>query len=151
MKNDLSEYKRKRNFSATKEPSGDAAKKRSDGGGKKFVVQFHAARREHYDFRLEYNGALLSWAVPKGPSFNPQDKRLAVMVEEHPLEYSEFEGTIPKGEYGGGTVMLWDEGAYEPLEDFESGLKEGSLKFTLYGKRLCGSWALVRKIGRAHV
>ena len=144
MKNDLSEYKRKRNFSATKEPSGDAAKKRSDGGGKKFVVQFHAARREHYDFRLEYNGALLSWAVPKGPSFNPQDKRLAVMVEEHPLEYSEFEGTIPKGEYGGGTVMLWDEGTYEPLEDFESGLKEGSLKFTLYGKRLCGSWALVR-------
>ncbi len=143
MKNKLSEYKRKRNFSATNEPSGDEAKSSGDGS-KKFTVQFHAARREHYDLRLEHDGVLLSWAIPKGPSFNPQDKRLAVMVEDHPLEYAEFEGIIPKGEYGGGTVMLWDEGTYAPLIDFESGLKEGSLKFTLFGKRLKGRWALVR-------
>lgn len=110
----------------------------------RFVVQHHLARKDHYDFRLEWNGVLLSWAVPKGPSYNPADKRLAIQVEDHPLDYRNFEGTIPKGEYGGGTVMLWDEGNWNPAADADKGLKGGILKFNLNGKRLKGSWALVR-------
>jgi bifunctional non-homologous end joining protein LigD len=114
------------------------------GSQLRFVVQHHAARSDHYDFRLEWDGVLLSWAVPKGPSYNPQDKRLAVEVEAHPLDYIDFEGAIPKGEYGGGVVMVWDEGEWEPRSDVEQGLAEGSLKMVLKGKRLNGKWALVR-------
>jgi bifunctional non-homologous end joining protein LigD len=137
----LAEYNRKRNFGITGEPEGEAAEQEEV---LRFAVQHHAARRNHYDLRLEWNGALLSWAVPKGPSYNPRDKRLAVQVEDHPLEYRNFEGTIPKGEYGGGTMMLWDEGFWEPLFDVDEGLRTGSLKFVLKGRRLKGKWALVR-------
>lgn len=137
----LQEYNRKRNFEITGEPEGVTAEPEE---GLRFVVQHHAARRDHYDLRLEWDGALLSWAVPKGPSYNTRDKRLAVQVEDHPLEYRSFEGTIPKGEYGGGTMMLWDEGFWEPLFDVDEGLKNGSLKFVLKGSRLKGKWALVR-------
>lgn len=118
----LDMYRKKRDFGKTKEPKGGT---RGKNGRKtrKFVVQHHLARKDHYDFRLEWNGVLLSWAVPKGPSYNPQDKRLAVKVEDHPIEYADFEGVIPKGEYGGGTVMLWDEGEWFPQTDFSKGLK----------------------------
>ncbi len=119
------------------------------GEGLRFVVQHHLARRDHYDFRLEWDEALLSWAVPKGPSYDTRDKRLAVRVEEHPLEYRNFEGTIPKGEYGGGVVMLWDEGHWEPSGDVADGLREGMLKFMLKGQRLKGRWALIRLKGKA--
>lgn len=137
----LEEYNRKRNFERTLEPEGHME---NQGEQLRFVVQHHAARRDHYDLRLEWDGALLSWAVPKGPSFYSRDKRLAVQVEDHPLEYRNFEGTIPKGEYGGGIVMLWDEGFWEPQSDVEEGLSTGSLKFILKGRRLKGKWALVR-------
>lgn len=137
----LQEYNQKRNFEITGEPEGETAEPE---GGLRFVVQHHEARRDHYDLRLEWDGALLSWAVPKVPSYNTRDRRLAVQVEDHPLEYRNFEGTIPKGEYGGGTVMLWDEGFWEPYGDVEEGLRTGSLKFTLKGSRLKGKWALVR-------
>lgn len=139
----LETYDEKRDFTKTDEPKG---KKKSSDEGLIFVVQKHAASRLHFDFRLEWEGVLLSWAVPKGPSFNPKDRRLAVRVEDHPYDYKDFEGTIPKGEYGGGTVMLWDEGTWEPQpdEDIARGLKEGSLKFILHGQRLQGKWTLVR-------
>ncbi len=137
----LEEYNQKRNFEISGEPEGNAAEPEEQ---LKFVVQHHAARSDHYDLRLEWDGALLSWAVPKGPSYNTRDRRLAVHVEDHPLEYRNFEGTIPKGEYGGGTMMLWDEGLWEPLFDVDEGLKTGSLKFILKGRRLKGKWALVR-------
>ncbi|MBR0599629.1 DNA ligase D [Sinanaerobacter chloroacetimidivorans] len=137
----LEEYNQKRNFERTVEPEGKAEDPEKH---LKFVVQHHAARRDHYDLRLEWDGALLSWAVPKGPSYDTHDKRLAVQVEDHPLEYRNFEGTIPKGEYGGGVVMLWDEGYWEPQSDVEEGLCTGSLKFILKGRRLKGKWALVR-------
>lgn len=137
----LTEYGEKRNFAVTPEPVG---REESPGEELRFVVQHHLARADHFDFRLEWRGALLSWAVPKGPSYNPKDKRLAVQVEDHPLEYRHFEGTIPKGEYGGGTVMLWDEGVWEPLVNVDEGLLNGSLKFVLHGNRLRGKWALVR-------
>jgi bifunctional non-homologous end joining protein LigD len=137
----LEEYNRKRNFERTGEPEGETAEFED---GLRFVVQHHMARREHYDLRLEWNGVLMSWAVPKGPSYNIRDKRLAVRVEDHPLDYRDFEGTIPKGEYGGGTVMLWDEGYWEPYGDVDHGLREGMLKFVLKGRRLKGNWALVR-------
>ena len=137
----LKAYNEKRNFEVTPEPEGRAENSEE---GLRFVVQRHLARSDHYDFRLEWDGALLSWAVPKGPSYNTRDKRLAVHVEDHPLEYRNFEGMIPKGEYGGGIVMLWDEGTWEPFVNVEEGLREGSLKFTLRGKRLRGKWALVR-------
>ncbi|HHV65189.1 MAG TPA: DNA ligase D [Peptococcaceae bacterium] len=160
MTDKLSEYNRKRNFAKTLEPEGkvktgegDSDQEDSgqgDSGEKdlRFVVQYHLARRDHFDFRLEWDGALLSWAVPKGPSYNTRDKRLAVRVEDHPLEYRNFEGTIPQGEYGGGVVMLWDEGYWEPYGDVEDGLREGMLKFTLRGQRLKGKWALVRLQGK---
>ncbi|WP_434512893.1 DNA ligase D [Desulfitobacterium sp. AusDCA] len=137
----LNRYNQKRNFERTLEPEGITEIARE---GLSFVVQHHIARRDHYDLRLEWDGALLSWAVPRGPSYDTRDKRLAVQVEEHPLEYRNFEGTIPKGEYGGGVVMIWDEGCWEPYGDVDDGLREGMLKFVLKGRRLKGKWALVR-------
>jgi bifunctional non-homologous end joining protein LigD len=137
----LREYRRKRDFRKTAEPSGSASRRKS---GHSFVVQKHDATRLHYDFRLEVDGVLKSWAVPKGPSLDPTVKALAVQVEDHPLDYAGFEGIIPAGQYGGGTVMVWDRGEWEPLEDVHKGLKEGSLKFELHGTKLKGSWALVR-------
>ena len=113
------------------------------------MIQHHIARNDHFDLRLEWNGALISWAVPKGPSYNARDKRLAIQVEDHPLEYRSFEGIIPKGEYGAGVVMIWDEGFWEPYADVNEGLREGSLKFSLKGVRLRGSWALVRLKAKA--
>jgi bifunctional non-homologous end joining protein LigD len=137
----LSEYNRKRDFTRTAEPKGSAHKSKD---GKLFLVQKHAATRLHYDFRLEWKGVLKSWAVTRGPSINPDDKRLAVRTEDHPLAYGDFEGTIPKKQYGGGTVMLWDTGWWEPLNDPEEGLREGKLKFELHGSRMSGGWTLVR-------
>ena len=138
----LAEYRKKRDFARTPEPEGGSA-----GGGRgdrTFVIQKHAATRLHYDFRLELEGTLKSWAVPKGPSLDPLERRLAMHVEDHPIEYGSFEGIIPKGEYGGGTVLLWDRGTWEPEEDPHKGYHAGSLKFTLHGEKLKGSWALVR-------
>lgn len=138
----LAEYVAKRDFSKTAEPSGEAHAKAS--GRPSFVVQKHDARRLHYDFRLEWEGVLLSWAVTKGPSAVTSVKRLAVHTEDHPLDYGSFEGTIPAKQYGAGTVMLWDEGWWEPQEDFAKGLKSGKLKFILRGQRMKGRWTLVR-------
>ncbi len=142
----LREYQTKRDFTKTQEPSGKAAK--SDAKGYRFVVQKHDATRLHYDFRIELDGVLKSWAVTKGPSDNPEDKRLAVRVEDHPLDYGSFEGTIPEGEYGGGTVMLWDEGTWEPIGDPHEALEEGDLKMKLNGRRMKGEWVLVHMKGR---
>jgi bifunctional non-homologous end joining protein LigD len=142
----LNEYNQKRNFEKTFEPEG---RTQSSEESLRFVVQRHLASRDHYDLRLEWNGVLLSWAVPKGPSYNTKDKRLAVQVEDHPLEYRNFEGTIPKGEYGGGVVMIWDEGYWEPHMNVDDGLSEGMLKFSLKGSRLRGRWALIRLKGKA--
>ena len=144
----LTEYKRKRNFSRTPEPAGKVAAK---SGKRHFVVQKHDASRLHYDFRLELDGTLKSWAVPKGPSLDPTVKSLAVHVEDHPLDYADFEGVIPEGEYGGGTVMVWDRGTWEPEENIDPtrGVREGKLKFRLDGEKLHGSWALVRMGGGA--
>jgi bifunctional non-homologous end joining protein LigD len=145
----LAEYRKKRDFSRTPEPEGGSAG--SPRGDRTFVIQKHAATRLHYDFRLELEGTLKSWAVPKGPSLDPSVKRLAVQVEDHPIEYNAFEGTIPQGEYGGGTVMIWDRGTYryagdnpDPIEGLRQGLRKGDFKFFLQGKRLKGSWVLVR-------
>ena len=138
----LDKYNAKRNFKKTKEPKGKVENKRRKK--LRFVVQHHLARKDHYDFRLEWEGTLKSWAVPKGPSYNSKDKRLAIMVEDHPLSYRNFEGTIPKGEYGGGTVMLWDEGYWEPLTKINKSFKVKMFKFTLYGKRLKGKWTLIK-------
>jgi bifunctional non-homologous end joining protein LigD len=139
----LSTYQAKRDFSRTAEPRGDTG---ADAEQRlRFVIQKHDATRLHYDLRLELNGVFKSWAVTRGPSLNPQDKRLAVEVEDHPLDYGDFEGTIPKGEYGGGTVMIWDRGYWWPEGmTAEEGLASGDLKFTLDGERLHGSWVLVR-------
>jgi bifunctional non-homologous end joining protein LigD len=140
----LEEYHCKRDFSRTPEPAGKRAQPRkSTASTGLFVVQKHAARRLHYDFRLEIDGVLVSWAVPKGPSLDPADKRLAVRTEDHPLEYAEFEGTIPEGAYGAGTVMIWDSGTYLGEGDMAKGLGEGGLRFHLYGKRLKGGFALI--------
>ncbi|MBG1233397.1 DNA ligase D [Aestuariivirga litoralis] len=137
----LAEYGRKRNFSATSEPK-PAHKKQK---GRSFVVQRHWATREHFDLRLEMNGVMVSWAVTRGPSANPADKRLAVKVEDHPVSYSDFEGTIPKGQYGGGTVMVWDRGDYTPLvDDLDEALRGGKLKIEFHGERMKGGYALVR-------
>jgi len=138
----LSEYNRRRDFKKTREPKGAVAP--SHDGRKRFLVQKHDAARLHYDFRLEWEGVLKSWAVTRGPSLNPEDKRLAVRTEDHPLAYGDFEGTIPEGEYGGGTVMLWDTGWWEPEGDPAEGLKKGKLSFELHGSRMKGGWALVR-------
>lgn len=139
----LKEYREKRDFSLTPEPGADG-KPRTAGGKLSFVVQKHDATRLHFDFRLEWGGVLKSWAVTRGPSLDPSEKRLAVRTEDHPLAYGEFEGVIPPKQYGGGTVMLWDRGTWEPENDPEQGLKEGKLSFTLHGERMKGSWALVR-------
>ena len=136
----LAEYKRKRNFRVTSEPTAQVASKK----GHSFVIQKHAARRLHYDFRLELDGVLKSWAVPKGPCLDPGVKRLAVEVEDHPLSYGSFEGTIPQGEYGGGSVIVWDRGTWEPEGDPHAGLEQGRLHFALHGEKLSGRWNLVR-------
>lgn len=150
----LDKYKQKRNFRKTPEPSGDVklaaerAKAAKPAGGLFFCVQKHLASHLHYDLRLEHRGVLLSWAVPKGPSLDPKTKRLAMHVEDHPIEYGTFEGVIPEG-YGAGIVMLWDEGAWTPqVDDVDAALKKGDLKFTLDGYKLKGSWVLVRTGGR---
>ncbi len=142
--NNLSAYNEKRDFNLTPEP-------KSQGKIEKekliFVVQKHQASHLHYDFRLEFDGVLKSWAVPKGPSMNPADKRLAIMVEDHPVEYAEFEGEIPEGNYGAGTVEIWDSGTWEPEakhKDVATALKNGLLEFTLEGKKLTGKFALAR-------
>jgi bifunctional non-homologous end joining protein LigD len=142
----LEKYHEKRDFTHTLEPFGEEG---TGAGRGIFVVQKHAARQLHYDFRLEMDGVLRSWAVPKGPSLDPAARRLAVHVEDHPLEYADFEGTIPEGEYGGGTVMVWDRGFWVPVGDAEKGYAQGNLKFSLRGEKLHGSWALVRMKGRA--
>jgi bifunctional non-homologous end joining protein LigD len=140
----LHEYCKKRNFARTPEPAGNGTARR----GHHFVIQKHDATHLHYDFRLEMNGILLSWAVPKGPSLDPSEKRLAVQVEDHPLDYQDFEGAIPAGQYGGGTVMVWDRGFWSPTEDAEQGLREGKLKFNLQGEKLRGRWMLLRMKGK---
>ena len=140
----LREYHRKRDFAITPEPRGEEA--RSEG--RSFCVQKHAATRLHYDFRLEMEGVLKSWAVPKGPSYDPADKRLAMHTEDHPLDYGGFEGVIPEGQYGGGTVLLWDRGTWAPLEDPHKGYRAGKLKFRLDGEKLKGGWTLVKIRGR---
>jgi bifunctional non-homologous end joining protein LigD len=153
----LEEYHEKRDFARTEEPAGGAPSP-SHRGALAFVVQKHAASTLHFDFRLELDGVMKSWAVPKGPSLDPAVKRLAMQVEDHPIEYNTFEGTIPQGEYGGGTVMLWDRGTYGPdrdasartaddrsdVEVLRDGYERGDYKFVLYGERLRGSWVLVR-------
>ena len=139
----LAKYRTQRDFEVTSEPKG-VARKRTPQESLTFVVQKHQASHLHYDFRLEWGGVLLSWAIPKGPSLDPSIKRLAMAVEDHPLEYAKFEGIIPEGQYGGGTVMVWDQGTWLPETDVESGLRKGELKFSLYGKKLRGSWVLVR-------
>jgi bifunctional non-homologous end joining protein LigD len=136
----LAEYKARRDFSKTPEPG----PKRKKAKGDSFVIQKHAATRTHFDFRLEHDGVLKSWAVTKGPSLDPTQKRLAVRTEDHPLEYGGFEGVIPKGEYGAGPVMIWDRGTWEPLGDPDEGLAKGDLKFRLHGNRLKGDFVLVR-------
>ncbi len=143
----LETYRAKRNFAVTAEPAGKAHKA-NPKSELSFVVQKHQASRLHYDFRLEWRGVLLSWAVPKGPCLSPAVKRLAMAVEDHPVAYGKFEGVIPEGEYGGGTVMLWDYGTWTPEVNVDEGLKSGDLKFTLQGKKLKGSWVLVRTKGR---
>ncbi|HEY9126254.1 MAG TPA: DNA polymerase ligase N-terminal domain-containing protein, partial [Acidobacteriaceae bacterium] len=147
----LTRYRAKRDFDITAEPRGNkrTVLSRDAHTALPFVIQKHAASRLHYDFRLAWDGVLKSWAVAKGPSYYPGDKRLAVQVEDHPLEYGDFEGTIPKGQYGGGTVMVWDTGEWTPLGDATRGFKEGHLKFELRGKKLKGTWALVRMHGKA--
>jgi bifunctional non-homologous end joining protein LigD len=150
----LEKYKQKRNFTQSPEPAGDpkvvAARSKFTTGRtpRFFCVQKHLASHLHYDFRLEHEGVLLSWAVPKGPSLDPATKRLAMHVEDHPFEYGEFEGVIPSG-YGAGIVMLWDKGTWTPeVDDVEAALKKGDLKFTLDGYKLKGSWVLVRTKGK---
>jgi bifunctional non-homologous end joining protein LigD len=147
-KEKLAEYRRKRDFTKTSEPAGGPARKTKTLA---FVIQKHAASQLHFDLRLELDGVMKSWAVPKGPSLDPAVKRLAMQVEDHPIEYNAFEGIIPQGEYGGGTVMVWDRGAYhyggddpDPNEGLRRGYEKGDFKFVLQGKRLKGSWVLVR-------
>ena len=144
----LDEYKRKRDFKKSPEPAGTRVPKSPAGRASRFFcVQKHLASHLHYDFRLEHNGVLLSWAVPKGPSLDPSVKRLAMHVEDHPFDYGEFEGVIPSG-YGAGIVMLWDRGTWTPeVDDVDAALKKGDLKFTLDGYKLKGSWVLVRTKG----
>ncbi|MEU7057939.1 DNA polymerase ligase N-terminal domain-containing protein [Streptomyces sp. NPDC046197] len=145
----LGEYRGKRDFARTREPSGQQA---AAGREHRFVVQIHDARRMHFDFRLQVGDVLKSWSIPKGPSGDPHDKRLAVPTEDHPLEYEDFEGVIPEGEYGGGTVIVWDHGTYEPLShdrrgrpvDFAESLERGHATFRLHGSKLHGEYALTR-------
>src|ERR1700693_1071411 len=145
----LKEYRAKRRFDVTAEPAGKEKAPAKRRRALSFVVQKHRATALHYDFRLEWKGVLLSWAVPKGPSLDPSVKRLAMEVEDHPFEYRTFEGIIPEGEYGGGSVMVWDNGTWtSEAPALDAALKKGDLKFTLRGKKLQGSWVLVRTRGR---
>jgi bifunctional non-homologous end joining protein LigD len=151
-KEQLTEYRRKRDFRKTAEPAGGATAKKAGARKLDFVIQKHAASHLHFDLRLELDGVMKSWAVPKGPAPDPSLKRLAMQVEDHPIEYNTFEGTIPEGEYGGGTVMLWDRGWYEPEkgggeEGVREGYRRGDLKVVFHGKRMKGSWVLVRTRG----
>lgn len=144
----LREYRAKRRFDVTPEPRG-AARPRHRRGKLRFVVHKHRASHLHYDLRLEWDGVLHSWAVPKGPSLDPRVKRLAMAVEDHPIEYADFEGTIPEEEYGGGTMMIWDRGTWTPeTPDVAGAIARGELKFELEGEKLRGSWVLVRTGGR---
>jgi bifunctional non-homologous end joining protein LigD len=148
----LARYREMRDFKVTDEPSGKSKSTKAKASGLPFVIQKHAASHLHYDFRLGWNGVLKSWAVAKGPSYFTGDRRLAVQVEDHPMEYGGFEGIIPKGQYGGGTVMVWDQGTWEPQsghEDVDAGLREGSLKFVMHGTKMKGKWTLVRMGGKA--
>src|SRR5215468_12072422 len=153
----LEEYKRKRDFRRTPEPAGAPSPAAPRGRVRAatpaplaYVIQKHAATRLHYDFRLELGGVLKSWAVPKGPSLDPGEKRLAVEVEDHPIDYGGFEGVIPEGQYGGGTVLLWDRGIWIPADpDPAAAFGKGTLKFELRGEKLHGNWALVRMGGKA--
>jgi len=141
----LKEYERKRRFDITPEPAPSPSARKRRPAALRFVVQKHRASHLHYDFRLEWKGVLLSWAVPKGPSLDPSIKRLAMAVEDHPLDYADFEGIIPAKEYGGGTVMVWDRGTYVPDEpDVGRGWRQGEIKLTLLGTKLSGGWVLVR-------
>ena len=140
----LQAYRAKRDFAKTPEPSGVT---QADAGNR-FVVHKHHATADHYDLRLQVGDVLKSWAVPKGPSLNPADKRLAVETEDHPLEYIDFEGVIPKGEYGGGQMIVWDTGTWAPMDDVEKSLKSGSFKFRLAGEKLNGGWMLARLKGK---
>ena len=147
----LDVYKRKRDFAKTAEPrvapsKASAPRRAPKTAPLRYVIQKHRATALHYDFRLEAGGAMRSWAVPKGPSLDPKQRRLAMEVEDHPLEYANFEGIIPEGEYGGGTVMIWDEGVWAPMEDVDPvrALDSGEIRFLLSGKKLQGSWTLVR-------
>src|SRR3990170_7394172 len=146
MVNSLEQYWNKRDFKKTREPTGKRQRttRKSKSVGGIFVIHKHDARRLHYDLRLEHNGVLWSWAVTRGPSLDPSEKRLAVHVEDHPLAYAPFEGTIPKGEYGGGSVIVWDEGTWIPEFDPEFGMKKGHIQFDLKGAKLNGAWHLVR-------
>ena len=147
MTDALRPYIRKRDFTVTSEPTGGAP---AEGGQLSFVIQKHAASHLHYDFRLELDGTLKSWAVPKGPSLDPADKRMAVHVEDHPIDYGRFEGEIPKGQYGGGSVIVWDKGTWEPVGDPRAAYAAGKLKFQLRGKKLTGGWTLVRMHGHGN-
>jgi bifunctional non-homologous end joining protein LigD len=144
----LEKYRKKRDFTVSPEPKGSQSTRRKSARKLLYVVQKHRATQLHYDFRLEWDGVLWSWAIPKGPSLDPSVKRLAMQVEDHPVEYGSFEGVIPAGEYGGGTVMLWDRGTWSPEDvDVAEAMRKGNLKFKLSGKKLHGSWALVRTRG----
>jgi bifunctional non-homologous end joining protein LigD len=144
----LNEYRKKRDFKISPEPSGEKTAPKAPKSSLIYVIQKHRASQLHYDFRLEFRGTLLSWAIPKGPSLDPSIKRLAMQVEDHPVEYASFEGVIPEGEYGGGTVMVWDQGTWTPESpDVAAALEKGDLKFALHGKKLKGSWVLVRTRG----
>lgn len=144
----LTEYKKKRHFAVSPEPSGDPKEAKKKSATLIYVIQKHRATSLHYDFRLEWDGTLLSWAVPKGPSLDPSVKRLAMQVEDHPIDYADFEGVIPEGEYGGGTVMVWDKGTWEPESpDVNAAIAKGDLKIILHGQKLKGSWVLVRTHG----
>src|SRR5690349_16043894 len=141
----LERYRSMRDFSKTREPAGKVRRKK----GFSYLIQKHDASHLHYDFRLELDGVLKSWSVPKGPSYETREKRLAVQTEDHPVEYGAFEGIIPEGEYGGGTVLLWDRGTWEPLGDAREDYRKGRLKFRLHGDKLRGGWMLVRTGGRS--
>ncbi len=144
----IDEYRKKRNFGVTPEPRGASHAQEKGNESLIYALQKHMASHLHYDFRLEWRGVLLSWAVPKGPSLDPSVKRLAMQTEDHPIEYSDFEGVIPVGQYGAGTVMLWDKGTWQPESaDVDASLEAGEIKFTLHGAKLQGSWVLVHTRG----
>ncbi|WP_278045089.1 DNA polymerase ligase N-terminal domain-containing protein, partial [Achromobacter xylosoxidans] len=145
MADTLAKYRAKRNFNVTSEPAEGG---QANEAARAFVIQKHWASRLHYDFRLELDGAMKSWAVPKGPSYDPSVKRMAVQVEDHPIAYNRFEGEIPKGQYGAGKVIIWDRGTWAPVGDPADGYRRGHLKFDLHGVKMRGRWALIRMKGR---